>query len=1247
MRKVFLTTKLQQEFERKGYVVLPLLSAEEVSFVLSELQLMKPDDNFNPDRPPGQPSYHLTDADTNVEYKRTAKKIIASVLAPHIERVFDNYKIMGANFIIKPPSKGRFPVHHDWTFVADPENYTSLTLWCPLVDTDESNGTLQVVESSHNIVSDIAPSTVDFYCKNIESAIVEKYSIPLDIKADECVIFDRGLLHHSDINRTAYPRYVMQAIVIPTEIPPVFYYFDKIVPEKGFEIFQMEPDFFIFQDRSKKPINLKSLGFIENRNKFLTEEEFIDKMRQKKGKFSAKEKPFLNLSSLNYELERNGYVVINFLSEGEVQNFIKFNRENPPPNDIVSSGISFSTSTSELSYRRAITQKVREIFSSKLVNILPEYRVLLCNFVRKKPDELYSEMPLHQDPSLIDEESLISYGVWCPLVDDEFYDRYIVGQKPEGVKSLGIFDYEIETLTPEILREKLGKKTSYPKLPLSTNTSINFNPQFLEKLPPSPQKIAILATNEYEGIFRNGGIGTYYQTLSEKLAAEGWYVVLLLCQSQERFGGDSHIPALKHIFSTSECFDVLNLQPMHLAILSQFKEWECVDYENYCALFFAQAIASAFSRSFIYIEFPETLGLGYRTIQAKRAGVLGKNCFTAVTLHSGQEWLHEAHGKYALPIPSWYWQTSHYEQSAFEQADLAFFPSYFLKAKVESYGWKTNHALHLPYFIPEIEPLLEKSELLRGDLRLELNPNRIPLIFFGRLEERKGLITFLEAIQLLDTDIPQKIEIIFIGKTVQLQVEELKHLDSEQYIRQQLGDSYFYHIFSDLYSQEAIQFISQLNHPIVCLTSHQENFPNAALEMGQLPVNLVVSDTGGFREALNLIERKQGIQWFTPSDARSLMQSLKIAISTYSETPSTPSKDSIYKTNQLLLYRRLKYLNRVIRKSKVINSDSRKGQPSSQSLQRLAELERLQDYLSEVDKELFPIASDKLSMLSFEERSYLQNYTKYEYTGSGEIVDLGCWLGSSTIPLAIGLNDNSKVDSKEERIHAYDIFIWQPYMNKHLTDTSLEGKYKDGDSFVEEFIERIHPWNHLIQVYPGDINRIGWDKHPIEFLFIDAMKSWELANSILRNFFPSLIPGLSLVVHQDFANFYQVWIHLIMYRLRDYIVLLEEHPFLYSSKVFRYIKAIPEELLQNSYSLASFSEKEAEAAFDYSLAITPKKMKPNVAAAKVMYFIQVGNVERAKLELSQARAKYNRSEWWELVDVEEWLERADWFKQYR
>jgi hypothetical protein len=43
----------------------------------------------------------------------------------------------------------------------------------------------------------------------------------------------------------------------------------------------------------------------------------------------------------------------------------------------------------------------------------------------------------------------------------------------------------------------------------------------------------------------------------------------------------------------------------------------------------------------------------------------------------------------------------------------------------------------------------------------------------------------------------------------------------------------------------------------------------------------------------------------------------------------------------------------------------------------------------------------------------------------GEIIDLGCWLGSTTISLASGLrelNDPGKV-------YAFDWFIWEPWMD--------------------------------------------------------------------------------------------------------------------------------------------------------------------------------------------------------------------------
>ncbi|MEH2236067.1 glycosyltransferase [Nostoc sp.] len=736
---------------------------------------------------------------------------------------------------------------------------------------------------------------------------------------------------------------------------------------------------------------------------------------------------------------------------------------------------------------------------------------------------------------------------------------------------------------------------------------ISFKETVKDKFPSAVARIALLVTTEYEGIFRNGGIGTYYRTLSEKLAAEDYYIVLLLCQSQEKFSGDSTLPAVKHIFSTSECMDVLELQPTHLAILSQLQDEELVDYENYCALFFAQAIAATFPNAYIYIEFPEMLGLGYRTVQAKRSRVLGENCVVAVTLHSGQEWLQEAHARYTHSNPRWFWQTSHYEQYSFEQADKAFFLSHFLKEKVEKYGWKTSHALHLPYCFSVVEQPL-KTMTLRNDLQGLVDEDKIPLVFFGRLEERKGLFTFLEAIGLLESNVVEKIHIIFLGKNVELQAEGLQGLDSRQYIKQKLGSNCCYTIVTDLFSQEAIQLVSLWRCAIVCLTSSQENFPHTALEMGQLPVSLIVSDTGGFRETLNLIERTDGVRWFIPEDVRSLEQAMIQSILAYPEKVGVPMREFLHFVNQRLLNQRFEYMKQAFCQAAT--------SPAS--------------HLDKSEPRRWI-----LGMTSMEEQLFLENYAQNEYSGRGEIVELGCWFGSSTISLAMGLEANSCVTNKNQRIHTYDIFIWSSLANmpQSVIGTSLEGKYKDGDSFLDEYLERINPWSHLIHVHPGDLAEIGWQQGEIECLFIDAMKSWELTNSIIKNFFPYLIPEVSLVIHQDFAHYYTSWIHLIMYRLREYLVPIE-HTFIYSSRAFRYVKLIPNELLQNSYSFNSFSETEVAAAFNYSLDITPKKMQPNILAAKVMYFIHIMDFEKAKSEFKELAARLDYFEWLELADVQ-------------
>lgn len=258
-------------------------------------------------------------------------------------------------------------------------------------------------------------------------------------------------------------------------------------------------------------------------------------------------------------------------------------------------------------------------------------------------------------------------------------------------------------------------------------------------------------------------------------------------------------------------------------------------------------------------------------------------------------------------------------------------------------------------------------------------------------------------------------------------------------------------------------------------------------------------------------------------------------------------------------------------------------------------------------------------MTSLQERSFVLQYATKEFKGEGAIVDLGCWLGSFTFPLAIGLRANPRLRKGESYIHAYDLFRWQAWMNPTVANTRLAGRYQEGDDFRAAFTEQIAPVADFVAIHPGDLNQEKWDPAaPIEYLLIDAMKSWELTNSVVRNFFPALRPGLSRVHHQDFVHYFTPWIHLLMYRFRQYFEPLAYVP--EGSYVFAYREQIPSELLEKSYGFADFSSEETAAAFAYSLQLLPAAGRPNVFAARIMTYIHRQDWTGARAEFDRVRA---------------------------
>jgi hypothetical protein len=255
------------------------------------------------------------------------------------------------------------------------------------------------------------------------------------------------------------------------------------------------------------------------------------------------------------------------------------------------------------------------------------------------------------------------------------------------------------------------------------------------------------------------------------------------------------------------------------------------------------------------------------------------------------------------------------------------------------------------------------------------------------------------------------------------------------------------------------------------------------------------------------------------------------------------------------------------------------------------------------------INSELVGMTSKSEQDYLASFGREIYAGDGEVVDLGCWLGSTTISLVDGLSKNPLFVNSGQKVYAYDLFVWFNWMNDSLSGTNLVGKYVEGDSFLEEFEARISDVAEHIEIRAGDLTEIGWHGGRIEFLLIDAMKSWELANGIMNNFFPHLVPG-SLVFQQDFASRLVPWIHVIQWKFRDHFEMLEDIP-RSQSIVFRLIQPIPADLLAEELSFESFSAEEVKDAFDYFLAVVSPEKRPNVAAAEATWFLHQNKITEA------------------------------------
>jgi hypothetical protein len=171
------------------------------------------------------------------------------------------------------------------------------------------------------------------------------------------------------------------------------------------------------------------------------------------------------------------------------------------------------------------------------------------------------------------------------------------------------------------------------------------------------------------------------------------------------------------------------------------------------------------------------------------------------------------------------------------------------------------------------------------------------------------------------------------------------------------------------------------------------------------------------------------------------------------------------------------------------------------------------------------------------------------YSDKGAIVELGPFLGGSTICLAAPLAARG---FDKPIVHTYDLFTLSPFEREKYFS---KGAPPDNRT-RHIFDAHLRAYIHLLRVYEGDILSFSWEAGPIEILFVDAAKSYRVFDHVVSSFFPALIPGRSIVVLQDYIfERSGPWHHVVMEKLADYFDYVSDTD--ENSAIFALKEAIP------------------------------------------------------------------------------------------
>lgn len=361
-------------------------------------------------------------------------------------------------------------------------------------------------------------------------------------------------------------------------------------------------------------------------------------------------------------------------------------------------------------------------------------------------------------------------------------------------------------------------RTTFPGLSVPTSSSL-----------PGPLRICIVSS-EFIGPVRNGGIATAFTTLAKALTAAGHRVTLLYTS-----GTACENNSIEHWIAEygREGIDFVPL-PDNPALR--------ID-----APFFARRSYSCYqwlcTRDYDVIHFPEWGGIPYYSLLAKHQGLAFTHSLLCVGTHGPTLWAKQANAEYLEKLDEL--EVNFMERESVALADVVISPSGYLLDWMTQQGWKLPQRSFVQQNILPYDARRAQGAHDAGCRTID------EIVFFGRLEARKGPIVFCDALDILARENVRDVRITFLGKSAPIMGS-----DGLSYVRQRAANwPWATRVITDYDHHQAMRYLRQPGR-LAVIPSLSENSPYTVLECLGANIPFIASNVGGIPELIAGGEQK-------------------------------------------------------------------------------------------------------------------------------------------------------------------------------------------------------------------------------------------------------------------------------------------------------------------------------------------------------------------------------------------------------